>query len=166
MSHPPLRGRRGAVVLRPCSAPRNRFRRQPKPGGYRRRYSPYEVRAPKRLTRSSMRTARRRGHVNMCTTSAPTSRAAVSGFAHLFEHLMFRQRELQRRLSRRRARSARPARTGRPAPTVPITSRPCRKKRWTFSGWNLIWMGHFIGALTQAWLDEQRGVVRTRSGRV
>jgi hypothetical protein len=27
-------------------------------------------------------------------------------------------------------------------------------------------MGHFIGALTQAWLDEQRGVVRTRSGRV
>ena len=67
-----------------------------------------------------------------------------TGFAHLFEHLMFNGTENLRATSTPIfPRSARPTATGRPGSTAPIISRPCRPARssgrcsWKATAWDI-----------------------------
>ena len=60
-----------------------------------------------------------------------------------------------------RAASARPTSTARPTPTARTTSRTCRRTALDLALWmESDRMGHLLGAIDQARLDEQRGVVQ------
>ena len=89
--------------------------------------------------------------------------AGRTGFAHLFEHLMFNGSENAPGdyFEDARARSAPPISTAPPGSTAPIISRPCRARR---SSARLFLesdrMGHLLGAVTQEKLDNQIGVVQ------
>lgn len=64
--------------------------------------------------------------------------AGRTGFAHLFEHLMFgAAKTTTASSSSRSSRSAPPTRTAPPIPTAPTTSRTCPPLRWTWRcGWS------------------------------
>ena len=85
-----------------------------------------------------------------------------TGFAHLFEHLMFNGSEnYNDEYFKTVAQWARPIRTAQPTSIGPTIFRMCRTPR---SIWRL-WMesdrmGHLLGAVTEESLDEQRGVVQ------
>ena len=64
--------------------------------------------------------------------------AGRTGFAHLFEHLMFQGSETTTaNSSNRSSRWVPPTRTAPPTPIAPTISKTCRPPRWTWRcGWN------------------------------
>ena len=90
-------------------------------------------------------------------------RPGRTGFAHLFEHLMFNGSEHYDKEFFDAARAGRRDRPQRhhqrgPHQLLPERARPPRST-WR-SGSESDRMGHLLGAITQAKLDEQRGVVQ------
>jgi predicted Zn-dependent peptidase len=84
-----------------------------------------------------------------------------TGFAHLFEHIMFNGSEMRRATSSSRcSRSARPIITAPPASIAPTTSRRCRRGRRSGPVPESDRMGLLLGAVTQEKLDNQIGVVQ------
>ena len=82
-----------------------------------------------------------------------------TGFAHLFEHLMFEGSEHHDAGYFRPLQEIGGVSTDRPMPIGPTTGKSCHRTLWSWrSGWNPI-VGFLLPALTEAKFENQRNVV-------
>ena len=87
-------------------------------------------------------------------------RPGRTGFAHLFEHLMFEGSSTTTRATSIRCRRRAPRSTARPTPIAPTTGRSCRRSALELALWmESDRMGYLLPALTEQKFENQRDVV-------